>query len=428
MARRGPGQSGGHGGRACGPAWPSRHRRPARPRRRRPGPGGTPRARRRPSCCRCPTSPSVTTCPARRRPRARPASTARSASVPRHARRGRPGRRARPAGRHARAPSTGSPEHAGVDGDDSGADEAGRHRAERLAGDRRLEHLARHRVVVGRHAVAGDRVAGRGQDRGDGRGGVQAEREPAGRRPGRARRASPGASAARPPRRGRPPRTRARGACRWEGGGGGPAPPSCQRSHSTTSERGWRADQPARSSPGSGGRSSGQPRHSQPSVSTPSGQPDERGQLVGPEQGDPSHADAFDACRQPEVLDRAGARPQVGVDVGGPAEHALRRPCGGRSRRRRRPGASRIPCSWRSSIWRPERSPKLSACAVPLPVGHQRGPVTRGRVADDDEAPGLGVPDRRGGVRRRRGCAPARPARGRRAGSAGCRGGRSTAA
>ena len=63
------------------------------------------------------------------------------------------------------------------------------------------------------------------------------------------------------------------GAWRWDGGGSGASASSLQRSHSTTSDSGWRLDQPARSSPGSGGRSSGQPRHSHPSVSTPGGSP-----------------------------------------------------------------------------------------------------------------------------------------------------------
>ena len=127
------------------------------------------------------------------------------------------------------------------------------------------------------------------------------------------------------------------------------------------------------------------------------GQVQQRGEVLRLEQRHPPDAEALGTGGEPQVLDRAGARPQVGVGERGAAEHA----CGG--------GASvaahhhpqrRVPDAVQLEV---EQSPGRVRCQArrlgqPLAVGHQRRPLPGRRVPDDDEAPGLGVPDRRAGV------------------------------
>ena len=122
---------------------------------------------------------------------------------------------------------------------------------------------------------------------------------------------------------------------RSRGASGGATPG--HRSVMTTSASGSRCDQPCRSRPGAGGRSSGQPRHSQPSVTTPVGQAEQAGQLGGIEQGDPADPEAMAAGGQPDVLDGAGAGPQVGVRDRWPGPAPRRAGRAGRSTPRCRP-------------------------------------------------------------------------------------------
>ena len=129
----------------------------------------------------------------------------------------------------------------------------------------------------------------------------------------------------------------------------------------------------------------------------PVGQPDERGELVGLEQRHPPGADALDPGRQPQVLDGAGTRPHVGVDVGGAPQHAL----GGRP-----PVAADhdadggLPDAVQLQVEHlaPGTVGERARLSVPFPVGHQRGPIAGVRVAHHHEAPRLGVAHRRGGM------------------------------
>ena len=86
--------------------------------------------------------------------------------------------------------------------------------------------------------------------------------------------------------------------------GGGAASSRASGRRGRRRSSGSRRDQPARSRPGAGGRSSGQPRHSQPRVTTPSGRPQQPGELRRGEQRDPAHAEALGAGGEPQVLDR----------------------------------------------------------------------------------------------------------------------------
>ena len=166
--------------------------------------------------------------------------------------------------------------------------------AEGVAGGRGREHLPRHarRDTPTRRARRPDgrprrAPASRSRRR-------PGPARPPGRPRGRARRATRAGSAAgrrvmrwprrRPARRAQVRRRRAR--C---------ASPSGHASANTTSASGIRCDQPARCRPGSGGRSSGQPTHSQPSVGHAVRQPDQRGQVGGLEQRHPAQPEALGA-------------------------------------------------------------------------------------------------------------------------------------
>ena len=108
------------------------------------------------------------------------------------------------------------------------------------------------------------------------------------------------------------------------------------------------------------------------------------GELRRLEQRHPADAEALGAGREPHVLDRGGAAPQVGVGEGRAAEHAGGRRRGGRSRRRRRAGASRMPSSCRSSSRRADssaqlRRPGAAARGRPSPPRRSRGRRASGR-------------------------------------------------
>ncbi len=136
------------------------------------------------------------------------------------------------------------------------------------------------------------------------------------------------------------------------------------------------------------------PAEAQPSQRLDAGrESDQRCQLVGSEQGHPSNADTLCSSGEPQVLNGAGARPEVRVDEGGPTEDAFGR---------------RTPIATDDDANRSlaqtvqlqiEHLPtgalsKLGRLTVPLPVGEHGGPFARCGVSHHDESPGLRVPHR----------------------------------
>ena len=186
-----------------------------------------------------------------------------------------------------------------------------------------------------------------------------------------------------------------RGARRCEGGAW---VSSLQRSLRITSSTGCRRDQPARSRPGAGGRSSGQPRQSQPSVTTPSGTPTRPSRSacsnrVTQPTPSPSARAASQRFSMAHAHDHRSASGKVARPSTPPA--GVRRSQATTTPR----GASRIPSSWRSSNRR-AASGSISAawrsrCSSAIRAARSRVASSR----DDDEPPGLAVPDGRGDVR-----------------------------
>ena len=147
------------------------------------------------------------------------------------------------------------------------------------------------------------------------------------------------------------------GARRCEAG----ASRSVQRSRMTTCSSGSRFDQPARSRPGSGGRSSGQPRQSQPRVSTPSGRPSSSASSVGSKSvTQPSPRPWARAVSQMFSIAAAHDHRSASGKVARPSTPAagVRRSQATTTPR----GASRMPSSRRSSSPRADSSAMSAAC------------------------------------------------------------------
>ena len=145
-----------------------------------------------------------------------------------------------------------------------------------------------------------------------------------------------------------------------EGGAAGSISPG-QRSVNTTSDSGCRRDQAARSRPGSGGRSSGQPRQSQPSVSTRSGRFINVCSCCGSNSvTQPRPSPRPLAVSQAFWMAAAHDHMSLSVKVARP-----RTPCASvrRSQQTTMPsGASRMPSSWRSSSLRALSGSRSCAC------------------------------------------------------------------
>ena len=139
------------------------------------------------------------------------------------------------------------------------------------------------------------------------------------------------------------------------------APVSVQRSVMTTSASGRRRDQPARSRPGAGGRSSGQPRHIQPSVTTPGGRSSKPASSSGRKSvTQPIPSPSARAASHRFWIAQAQDHTSESGKVARPST-----PAAGtrRSQHTTTPsGASRRPSSCRSSRWRADSGSSWAAC------------------------------------------------------------------
>jgi hypothetical protein len=130
------------------------------------------------------------------------------------------------------------------------------------------------------------------------------------------------------------------------------------------------------------------------------GEPDERRELVGWEERHPSTPEPFDSCREPEVLDRHRARPQVGVGERRAPEHATGRRAtvtADDEAHRSLPDAVELEIAHVPSLCVPE----AVRLAERFALRDDRGPLAGRGFGDEDEPPRLGVSDRRRRVRSR---------------------------
>ncbi len=131
----------------------------------------------------------------------------------------------------------------------------------------------------------------------------------------------------------------------------------------------------------------------------PIGGADQDRELAGLEQGHPSHPEPLRPGGQPEVLDGAGARPHVGVDEGGPAQHAGRRgpPVAAHDQAERR-----LPDAFQVEV--EQVAGRVGCHGAGLrqagPVGHDCRPGPGGGGAHQHEPPRLRMADGGGGVGR----------------------------
>ena len=118
------------------------------------------------------------------------------------------------------------------------------------------------------------------------------------------------------------------------------------------------------------------------------------GQVRGPKERDPTDAETLGASREPEVLDRTGARPEVGVVEGGAAQHARRfcAPIAGDDEPERR-----LAYTFQLEVEQPSRRffAQVVSLAKTLAVRERCGSFAGRLVGDEDESPGLRMSHRR---------------------------------
>ena len=127
------------------------------------------------------------------------------------------------------------------------------------------------------------------------------------------------------------------------------------------------------------------------------GQVQQRGQLGRLEQRHPAQAQAVPARGEPDVLDRAGTRPHVGVREGGTAQYPGR-PGPAVAAHHHADRRLADPLELQAAQVPGTVGVELAGLRQPGPVGHHRGAGPQLRIPDHDEPPGLGVADARRGV------------------------------